>query len=132
MVSNLLDMDDKLVNLEYMLDVDSRDLQGPNEHLLMLHFQLNQLETFRNETTYMAKKSSADVRNTLQQYFTRLSRLIDAFDAHIVELARNILPLVKAGHSDVVVKLLKIAEVEGKADEKVIIPYLTENVSQPS
>jgi hypothetical protein len=35
-----------------------------------------------------------------------------------VQLAQNILNLVRAGHSDVVVKLVKIAEVEGKEDEK--------------
>jgi hypothetical protein len=119
MVNNLLDMDDKLVNLEYMLDVDSRDPQGPNENLLFLHFQINQLEAFRNETTHMAKKASPDVRNNLQQYFARLNRLIDAFDSHILALARNILPLVRGGYSDVVVKLIKIAELELKEDEKV-------------
>jgi hypothetical protein len=124
MVNNLLDMDDKLVNLEYMIDVDSRDPQGPNENLLFLHFQINQLEAFRNETTHMAKKASPQVRNNLQQYFSRLNRLIDAFDAHILALARNILPLVRAGYTDVVVKLIKIAELELKEDEKVCVTFL--------
>jgi exocyst complex component 3 len=119
MLTNLLDMDDKLGNLEYMLDVDSADPQGPNENLLVLHFQISQLEAFRNEATHMAKKASPDTRSTLQQYFARLNRLIDAFDAHILSLARNILPLVRGGHTDVVVKLIKIAELEGREDEKV-------------
>lgn len=124
MVNNLLDMDDKLVNLEYMLDVDSRYPQGPNENLLFLHFQINQMEAFRNETIHMAKKASPQVRNNLQQYFARLNRLIDAFDAHILALARNILPLVRAGYTDVVVKLIKIAELELKEDEKVCVTFL--------
>lgn len=112
-------MEDKLVNLEYMLDLDSQDPIGLNENLLPLHFQISQLEAFRNEATHMAKKLSPDVRNTLKEYFTRLNRLLDAFDAHILELARNILPLVRGGHTDVVVKLIKIAEFELKEDEKV-------------
>ncbi|KAF8131392.1 exocyst complex component Sec6-domain-containing protein [Boletus edulis] len=36
-----------------------------------------------------------------------------------MELARNILPLVRAGFPDVVFKLIKIAEFEGREDEKV-------------
>lgn len=118
MLTNLLDMDDKLGNLEYMLDVDSADPQGPNENLLVLHFQINQLEAFRNEATHMAKKASPETRSTLQQYFARLNRLIDSFDAHILVLAKNILPIVRNGHTDVVVKLIKIAELEGREDEK--------------
>lgn len=121
MLTNLLDMDDKLGNLEYMLDIDSADPQGPNENLLVLHFYINQLEAFRNEATHMAKKATAQTRSTLLQYFARLSRLIDAFDAHILALAKSVLPLVRNGHTDVVVKLIKIAELEGREDEKVII-----------
>ena len=124
MLTNLLDMDDKMGNLEYMIDIDSADPQGPNENLLVLHFQINQLETFRNEAVHMAKKSTAETRNTLQQYFARLNRLIDSFDAHILSLAKNILPLVRNGHTDVVVKLIKIAELEGREDEKVNTPLL--------
>ncbi|CAG7851576.1 SubName: Full=Related to SEC6-protein transport protein {ECO:0000313/EMBL:CCA72681.1} [Serendipita indica DSM 11827] len=120
MVNNLLDMDDKLGNLEYMLDADSRDPQGPNEHLLELHYQLNQLEAFRNETMHMAKSATPQTRSTLTQYFSRLNRLSTAFDAHIIVLAKNILPLVRAGYTNVVVKLLKIAEMEGREDEKAM------------
>jgi len=119
MLTNLLDMDDRLGHLEYMLDSDSADPQGPNENLLVLHVHINQLEAFRNEATHMAKKASPDTRSTLQQYFARLNRLIESFDAHILTLAKNILPLVRAGHADVVVKLIKIAELEGREDEKV-------------
>ena len=120
MVNNLLDMDDKLGNLEYMLDEDSRDPQGPNEHLLELHYQVNQLEAFRNETMHMAKSATPQTRSTLTQSFSRLNRLSTSFDAHIIVLAKNILPLVRAGYTNVVVKLMKIAEMEGREDEKVL------------
>ena len=49
----------------------------------------------------------------------RLNRLIEAFDEYILALASNILPLIRAGHPEVVVTLIKIAEVEGREDEKV-------------
>lgn len=119
MVNNLLDMDGKLDSLDRMLDEDSRDPRGPNTYLLILHFQIHQLTLFRDETMHQAKKASADARSKLQQYFARLNRLIDDFDAHIVTLAKNVLPLVRAGYTDVVVKLLKIVEMEGREDEKV-------------
>lgn len=119
MVNNLLDMDAKLDGLERMLDEDSRDPRGPNSYLLTLHLQVHQLTNFRDETMHQAKKASADARSKLQQYFARLNRLIDDFDAYIVTLAKNVLPLVRAGHTDVVVKLLKIVEMEGREDEKV-------------
>jgi hypothetical protein len=71
---------------------------------------------------HQAKKASADARSKLQQYFARLNRLIDDFDAYIITLAKNVLPLVRAGYTDVVVKLFKIVEMEGRDDEKVSVP----------
>jgi hypothetical protein len=68
---------------------------------------------------HQAKKASASSRNTLTRWFQPLNNILEAFDDYILNLARNILNLVRAGHPDVVVKLIKIAEVEGKEDEKV-------------
>jgi exocyst complex component 3 len=119
MVNNLLEMSSKLDVLENMLVLDSRDILGPAPNLLVVHFQLNQLESFRNQTMHQAKKASASSRSTLTRWFEPLSNVIEAFDDYIVNLARNVLNLVRAGHPDVVVKLIKIAEVEGREDEKV-------------
>jgi exocyst complex component 3 len=46
------------------------------------------------------------------------STVIEAFDEHLIEFCRNILYLARAGHPEVIVKIIKIAEVEGKEDEK--------------
>lgn len=119
MVNNLLEMSSKLDVLENMLVLDSRDILGPAPNLLVVHFQLNQLESFRNQTMHQAKKASPSSRSTLTRWFEPLSNVIEAFDDYIVNLARNVLNLVRAGHPDVVVKLIKIAEVEGREDEKV-------------
>lgn len=123
MVNNLLDMATRLDELEYMLASDSREILGPAPNLLVIHYQLNQLERFRNQTMHQAKKASADARHTLTRWFERLNKDISAFDEYVLELARNILNLVRAGQSNVVVRLIKIVEVEGKEDEKVGAGY---------
>lgn len=123
MVNNLLDMASRLDELEYMLGSDSREILGPAPNLLVIHYQLNQLERFRNQTMHQAKKASTDARNTLTRWFERLNKDISAFDEYVLELARNILNLVRAGQSNVVVRLIKIVEMEGKEDEKVGAGY---------
>jgi exocyst complex component 3 len=119
MVLNLLDMDDKLDALEDMLDADRNDILGPAPNLLPVHHQINQLEAFRNQTMHQAKKATTGSRVKLSQRFERLNVLVEAFDEYLVALARNMLPLIRAGHPEVIVKLIKIAEVEGREDEKV-------------
>lgn len=105
--------------LEAMLAQDARDPAGPHRNLLPLHYQLNQLEAFKNQTMHQAKKASPQTRAKLNEYFARLNKLIEDFDRHIATIAKHVLDLVRAGYPDVVVKLLKIVEMEGKADEKV-------------
>ena len=121
MVNNLLEMTSQLDHLEQMLASDSREIVGPAPNLLVIHFQLNQLERFRNQTMHQAKKASAQSQTSLARWFARLDKVIANFDEYIVQLARNVLNLVRAGDADVVVKLLKIADIEGKEDEKVRI-----------
>lgn len=119
MVNNLLEMNNRLDALEDMLDADRNDILGPAPNLLSIHHQINQLEAFRNQTMHQAKKASGQSRVRLTRWFERLVVLIEAFDEYILALARNILSVIRAGHPEVVVKLIKIAEVEGREDEKV-------------
>src|SRR6266550_3051982 len=118
MVLNLLSMAEKLDDIENMLAADSDSILGPAPSLLIIHYHLDQLGNFRNQTMHEAKKASAASRATLARWFERLNGVIEAFDAYIIELAKNVLNLVRAGHQDVVVRLIKIAELEGKEDEK--------------
>ncbi|KAF5316491.1 hypothetical protein D9619_006369 [Psilocybe cf. subviscida] len=120
MVNNLLDMAAQLDDLEAMLLEDRRDILGPASNLLVIHYQLNQLERFRNLTMHQAKKASANSQATLTRWFERLNKVIVDFDDYILQLAKNILPLTRANHHDVVVKLIKIAEIEGREDEKSV------------
>lgn len=121
MVNNLLEMATRLDHIEHMLASDSRELDGPAPNLLVVHYHLNQLERFRNETMTEARKASQASQDTLTRWFERLNRVIAKFDEYFGELAQNILPLVRARHSDVVVRLVKIAEIEGKEDEKALV-----------
>src|ERR1700722_15467719 len=77
---------------------------------------------------HQAKKASPSSRSTLTRWFERLNNLIYAFDEYFLRLVKNILTLVRAGRADVVVKMVKIAEVEGKEDEKVVIDVIHYNV----
>ncbi|KAL0953695.1 hypothetical protein HGRIS_004889 [Hohenbuehelia grisea] len=130
MVNKLLDMSSKLDVLEDLLTEDSQDILGPAPNLLFIHHELNQLEAFRNQTMHQSKKASSKSRSTLLRYFERLNTFIDAFDEYIIGLARNILNLVRAGHPEVVVKLIKIAEVEGREDEKAIAIRLVKKAAK--
>lgn len=119
MVNNLLEMNSRLDMLEDMLEADSQDILGPAPNLLPMHYQINQLEEFKNQTMHQAKRASPDSRNRLSLWFERLNKVIEAFDEYILALARNMLSLVRAGQPGVIVKLIKIAEIEGREDEKV-------------
>lgn len=130
MVMNLLAMSSKLDSLQDMLADDSSQTLGSHPNLLPLHFQLKQLEGFKNQTLHQAKKASPKARDTLNRYFERLNGVITEFDEYLVGLAGNILDLTRAGNGDVVVRLFKIAEVEGREDEKAIAIRLVKKAAK--
>lgn len=119
MMLNLTEMESRLDQLEGMLMDDSEDILGPAPNLLVIHYILNQLESFRNEAMHEAKDGSAKSRATLAKWFQRLDDFSSAFDQYFIGLARNVVEIVRAGNPDVIVKMVKIAEIEGKEDEKV-------------
>ena len=118
-VNNLTEMHSKLDVLEEMLADERDNIPGPAQNLLPMHYQLTMLETFRNQTMHEAKKASSASRTTLIKWFERLNKFVEEFDEYLFTLARNILPIVRAGYPQAIVKLVKIAEMEGKEDEKV-------------
>ncbi|PFH51929.1 hypothetical protein AMATHDRAFT_46712 [Amanita thiersii Skay4041] len=130
MVRNLLSMAAKLDDIENMLAADSDDILGPAPNLLIIHYQINQLENFRNQTMHEAKEASPSSRATLARWFERLNNVIEVFDAYIVDLAKNVLNIVRAGHPDVIVRLIKIAEMEAREDEKAIAIRLVKKAAK--
>lgn len=121
MVDNLTDMYNSLSTVESHLASSRENIFGPSPYLLSMHHQLNALEGFRNQTMHQAKGSnvSADVRNTLKRHFERLDGVIKEFEEYLNEMAEHLLDIVRAGNGTAIVKLIKIAEIEGREDEKV-------------
>jgi len=74
MVNNLLEMNSKLDVLEELLEVESRTIIGPAPNLLPIHFHVNRLEAFRNQTMHQAKKASANSRQKPARMFERLNK----------------------------------------------------------
>lgn len=120
MVDSLRSMYDKISWLEGMLAQDAAKPLGSAPNLLVIHFHLTQLETFRNETIHQAKKATPDSRATLERYFERLNALLKAFDEHYANLAGSLVQIARAGHPGLAVKIAKIAELEGLKDQKAI------------
>lgn len=117
-VQNLMALQDKVTLVSRMLEHDRQDILGPAPNLLAIHHQLTKLEAFRNQITLQAKTASADARLVLTRLLDPLAKELNAFDDYIWEIARNILPIIRAGNGSVIVRLVKIAEVEGREDEK--------------
>lgn len=79
---------------------------------------------------HQARKASADSRHRLGLWFDRLNKVIEAFDEYILALARNMLSLVRAGHPEAIVKLIKIVEIEGWEDEKAVAIKLVKKAAK--
>ena len=119
MVVNLTEMYSRLSDVERQLAVSRENILSPSPYLLSMHHQLNALEDFRNQTMHMAKSCSVDVRNTLKRHFERLDSVIKGFEEYLSDMAGHVLEIVRAGNGTAIVKLVKIADMEGKEDEKV-------------
>lgn len=129
MVEQLQSMADKVDYLGRLLDDDRS--QGPISdapHLLPIHFQLQQLESFRNETMAEAKRGNREEREILTRWFEPLDVLIKEFESWMWELASNVVELARQGYGGTVVRLAKIIEFEGKEDEKTVALRLVRKV----
>ncbi|KAL0243991.1 hypothetical protein I308_105254 [Cryptococcus tetragattii IND107] len=132
MVQNLRSMSEKVDYLSSLLDSDRNQHDGPagpSPNLLPIHFQLQQLEAFRNETLHQAKKSNPQDRETLVKWFEKVDKVGGDFEAWLWEIAGSVVELLRKGNGGTVVRLLKIIEVEGKEDEKAVAMRLVRKVA---
>lgn len=123
MVNQLQSMADKVERLGGMLRDDQMDPDAPfgaSPNLLPIHFQLQQLEAFRNETMHEAKRGAAEDKEILRQWFEPLDSLVTEFEAWLWEIGGNVVELARSGNGGTIVRLLKIVEFEGKEDEKAV------------
>ncbi|WWC57845.1 uncharacterized protein I303_100380 [Kwoniella dejecticola CBS 10117] len=133
MVQNLRSMSDKVDHISSLLDSDKNQIGGPSGYspnLLPIHFQLQQLESFRNETLHQAKKNASDEeRQVLLKWFEKLDKVGVDFESWLWEISKTIVELARKGNGGTVVRLLKIVEVEGKEDEKAVAMRLVRKVA---
>ncbi|ORY31925.1 vesicle fusion-related protein [Naematelia encephala] len=132
MVNNLRSMSDKVDNIASRLDSDRNQPQGPygpSPNLLPIHYQLQQLEAFRNETMHQAKKTDQAEREILAQWFEKLDKVGADFEAWLWMIASGVVDLARKGNGGTVVRLLKIVEFEGKEDEKAVAMRLVRRVA---
>ena len=116
----------RLAHIDKLLAVE-REHIGTSPNLLAIHYHLSELETFRNETLALSARQKGvagddDAGRTrrLDKYFAHLGDTLAAFDAHYFNIAHQLVPLARAGHAAVAVKVAKIAELEGARDEKAV------------
>lgn len=115
-------MSEKVDHIIHLLNSDRNQKQGPSgpsPNLLPIHYQLQQLEAFRNETLHQAKKSEQAEREILVRWFEKLDQVGVDFEAWLWEIGGRVVDLARRGNGGTVVRLLKIVEFEGKEDEKV-------------
>ncbi|KAH8916622.1 exocyst complex component Sec6 [Atractiella rhizophila] len=118
--TNLRNLQTRIKAVKKLLSIDRADPLGPSKNLLQIHYQVSEMEKFRNETVMRAKKSTPEEKKTLDRYFEPVGELIEEFEAHYLLLAGSILEIVRKGNPTVVIKIVKIAEVEGALDEKSV------------
>lgn len=117
-LEKLLGLSTQIETLAILLNQLQANLFHPNPELLIAHFQISQLESFRNETLQIGKSCSLEVRETLQEIFAPLDGLIKGFEEYLLALCARIMDLVREDRAHVVVLVVKIIEKESREDEK--------------
>ncbi|MCJ1253404.1 SNARE-binding exocyst subunit S6 [Lignoscripta atroalba] len=119
MKSNIDNFNDKLKDLEQLLQDDETDIENqPN--LLNIHYGLTQLRDIRDDAMDQIKRAAdTSLESTLQDYFVRLDEVVEMFDEHVGTACMNLIPLVQSDNTGLVVRLALVIEDEEKTDLKV-------------
>jgi len=118
MVDQFMQLNSQIARIKFLLAEDLANIKGPQNNILFVHYQLFLLEDFRNNTVIKAKTSPPDVMNTLINYFKKIDAVSSEFEQYLWHVARNTLELIKVGNCPAVVRMVKIIELEEKADEE--------------
>ncbi|RYP44681.1 hypothetical protein DL768_008884 [Monosporascus sp. mg162] len=119
MVENLETFNTRLNRVENMLKQDEEDKETmPN--LLNVHYELTQLRNIRDDAMEQIERAEdPSLQSTLEDYFARLDDAIEWFDEHVGLIALNVVNLVVADNTGLVVRLAIIVEAEEKSDQRV-------------
>ncbi|CDZ97660.1 Exocyst complex subunit SEC6 [Phaffia rhodozyma] len=120
MVQSFQEISEKVSVVSSLLASDiEAGVYNSQHNLLIVHYQLIELEQFKNETIHQAKKTQSDrTLDEVQAYFQNLDQVLSVFEQHLWEMVESIIDIVRQGRTDTVVKILKIVEAEGREDEK--------------
>ncbi|KAJ3089212.1 SNARE-binding exocyst subunit S6 [Quaeritorhiza haematococci] len=119
MARQFQDLNNEVKRIRSFLEHDRSRLIGPHDNMLLVHYSLSQLASFRNTTLQNAE--SSDVLATLDNYFKKTYKLSEEFDDYLWEVARNTLEIVRKGHPGAIVRMIKIIEVEERLDEEAAL-----------
>ncbi|KAJ1911410.1 SNARE-binding exocyst subunit S6 [Mycoemilia scoparia] len=89
-------------------------------NLLPIHYNLRKLEEFREKAGQYMQTDDFDVYSTLNMMFSELDKLVEQFDKFLWQgVASQLYEIVLNNRNHLVVQLVKIVEVEEKADYKL-------------
>ncbi|PVU92812.1 hypothetical protein BB559_003571 [Furculomyces boomerangus] len=108
------------IGIGEMLRKANDEIEKFDFNLLKMHYQIDQLEKFRDQAVFITRNSDDDVRMTLSEVFLDFENLRDAFDFFIWEVASRLYDLGANRKYNLIVQLLKIIETEEKFDAVAI------------
>lgn len=102
-----------------LLEEDENDLESqPN--LLEIHMRLTRLRDFRDEALDQIRRGKdTSLEQTLLDWFEKLDDIIEVFDEHVWWICQNLIDLVAADSTNIVVRLALVIASEEKNDDRV-------------
>jgi exocyst complex component 3 len=117
MAEQFLRLSRQVKRTRHFLEEDIANLTGPQPNMLLVHYQLQLLEKFRNDTMVQARGASVELLSLLSNLFKKVDNLEALFDKHLWHLTSRIIDILKAKQKSTIVRLIKIIETEEYLDE---------------
>lgn len=116
-IDNFKEMGGELQEVEQMMAQDGPFDPGSSiENLITIHYKLSQLWDVKDDSWYFAERSTDDVRRTIKKHFAPLDKMIEEFDIIIMDIATELLEIIRAQNPSLVVRAAKIIDYEEKQD----------------
>ncbi|OLY85379.1 Exocyst complex component SEC6 [Smittium mucronatum] len=103
-----------------MLRDANENIEKFDFNLLIMHYQINKLESFRKQAISLTENSEEDVKMTLSEVFLDFENLSQAFEFFIWQVASKLYDLGANQKYNIIVQLLKVIEVEENNDAAII------------
>ncbi|OMJ11442.1 Exocyst complex component SEC6, partial [Smittium culicis] len=107
-------------NISIMLKNANNDIEKFDFNLLIMHYQINKLESFRRQAIALTENCEDDVRMTLSEVFLDFENLSEAFEFFIWQVASRLYDLGANQKYNIIVHLLKVIESEESNDAAIV------------